>query len=53
MGIYMTIESNVFSLSVLDIFKYLKMFGKECFISYALFYGGIVLMIVGQHIDSE
>lgn len=46
-GIYVAVESNVFSFSIFDTFKYLKMYGKECLISHACFYGGIILAVVG------
>ncbi len=51
--IYTVIELKVFSFSVFDTFKYLKMYGKECLISCALFYVGVVFVKIGQHIDSE
>lgn len=46
-GIYVAVESNVFSFSIFDASKYLKMHGKECLISHACFYGGIILAVVG------
>lgn len=46
-GIYMTVKSDAFSYSIFDTFKFLKMYGKECLISRALFYGGIILAGVG------
>lgn len=52
-GIYTAIESKVFSFSVFDTFKYLKIYGKECLISCTLFYVGVVFVKIGQHIDSE
>lgn len=46
-GIYVAVESNVFSFSIFDTFRYLKMYGKGCLISHACFYGGIILAVVG------
>lgn len=52
-GIYMTFETDIFSYSVFDTFKYLRLYGKECLIAHALFYGGIMLAVFGMSVRDE